>query len=258
MGLFDSVKKQLGNAAKTAQKAAENLPDSVRQIDVDKTFKGFRKAGEDAVRKIKSDSTNLYSKTMDSFQKKEKEATQFIRDEDALKIMYYLIAADMSMKAEEMEMFDSIGRDLDADYEMHRNEIIGGCNSKLAVTADVDEYYDIIHEQVSAAIHNSQSSGEGDILPTLLLWNMISIAFSENEYSTIEKRLIRSTARTLGLDEAIPKEMEAAARTMIALAKEEEILQASDRKFSEVKPYMDEIAERKQSIMENVQALLLD
>ena len=40
MGLFDSVKKQLGNAAKTAQKAAENLPDSVRQIDVDKALHG--------------------------------------------------------------------------------------------------------------------------------------------------------------------------------------------------------------------------
>jgi hypothetical protein len=87
---------------------------------------------------------------------------------------------------------------------------------------------------------------------------MISIAFSENEYSALERRLIRSTARTLGLDEAVPKEMEAAARTMIALAKEEEILQASDRKFSEVKVHMDEIAERKQTVMENIKALMLD
>ena len=53
MGLFDSMRKQLENAAKTAQKAAENLPDSVKQIDVDKTFKGFKKAGEDAVQKLR-------------------------------------------------------------------------------------------------------------------------------------------------------------------------------------------------------------
>ena len=30
MGLFDSMRKQLENAAKTAHKAAENLPDSVK------------------------------------------------------------------------------------------------------------------------------------------------------------------------------------------------------------------------------------
>lgn len=256
MGLFDSVKKQLGNAAKIAQKAAENLPDSVKEINVDKTFKGFRKAGEEAVRKIKSDSTNLYNKAVDSFQKKE--ATQFIRKEDALKIMYCLIAADMSMKAEEMEMFDSIGRDMDNDYEMNRNAIIDSCNAKITGITNRDEYYDILHEQVSAAIHNSQNSEEGSILPTLLLWNMISIAFAENDYSSNEKRLIRSTARTLGLDEAIPKEMEAAARTMIALMKEEEILQGSDRRFAEVKLHMDEIADRKQTVMANVQALMLD
>ncbi len=256
MGLFDSMRKQLENAAKTAQKAAENLPDSVKQIDVDKTFKGFKKAGEDAVQKFKTGSTDLYSKTVNSFQKKE--PTPYIRSEDALKIMYYLIAADMSMKAEEMEMFDSIGREVQSDYEAHRNEIIGSCNSVIVGTTDPDEYYDIIHEQVSAAIHNSQNSAEGDIMPALLIWNMISIAFSENEYSALERRLIRSTARTLGLDEAVPKEMEAAARTMIALAKEEEILQASDRKFSEVKVHMDEIAERKQTVMENIKALMLD
>ena len=134
MGLFDSMRKQLENAAKTAQKAAENLPDSVKQIDVDKTFKGFKKAGEDAVQKIKTGSTDLYSKAVNSAQKKE--ATPYIRSEDALKIMYYLIAADMSMKAEEMEMFDSIGREVQSDYEAHRNEIIGSCNSVIVGTTD--------------------------------------------------------------------------------------------------------------------------
>ena len=39
MGLFDKVKKQLGNAAETAKKAAENLPDSVKELDAEKTLK---------------------------------------------------------------------------------------------------------------------------------------------------------------------------------------------------------------------------
>ena len=49
MGLFDKVKKQLGSAAETAKKAAENLPDSIKEIDTEKTLKGFQKIGADTI-----------------------------------------------------------------------------------------------------------------------------------------------------------------------------------------------------------------
>ena len=256
MGLFDRVKKQLGNVTETAKKAAENLPDSVKEIDTEKALKGFRSIGGEAFQKIKNDSADLYDKAKESLQKKE--PTIYIREEDALKIMYYLMASDMSIDDEEIEMFDSIGHDLDPNYDTYRDAIINSCQAKIAGISDSEEFYDIVHEQVNSAIHDSQNSTEGNVVPRVLLWNLITIAFAENDYSTNERRLIRSVARTLEIDAAVLKEMEGAIRTMMALTEEERILRSSERKYAEVEPYMNEVADRRQTIRMNVHALMLD
>ena len=57
---------------------------------------------------------------------------------------------------------------------------------------------------------------------------------------------------------AVLKEMEGAIRTMMALTEEERILRSSERKYAEVEPYMNEVADRRQTIMMNVHALMLD
>ena len=105
---------------------------------------------------------------------------------------------------------------------------------------------------------NSQNSEEGNIRPTVLLWDLVSIAFAEKEYSANEKRLIRSVARTLGIDASILKEMESTIQTMTALNEEENVLKTANRRYSEVEPFINEIADRKQTIMQNMRALMLD
>lgn len=256
MGLFDKVKKQIGSAAEITKKAAENLPDSVREIDTEKTLKGFQKMGVDTFQKAKTEGAGLYDRARASFKKKE--ITKLICERDALEIMYYLIASDMSVEEEEIEMFDSIGHELDPEYESYRNALMNKCNAEIAGISDPEEYYDIVHEQVNKAILNSQNSEEGSIRPTVLLWDLVSIAFAENEYSANENRLIRSVARTLGIDASVVKEMESTIQTMIALNEEENILREANRKYSEVEPFINEIADRKQTIMQNVRALMLD
>ena len=256
MGLFDSMKKQLGNAAGTARKAAENLPDSVKEIDAEKTLKGFRKMGGDAFLKFKNESADLYGRARESLGKKE--ATSYIREQDALIIMYYLIASDMHVEDEEMDMFNSIGLELDPQFESYKDMLVNRCNAQIRGITDPDEYYDIVHEQVNSIIYNSQHSGEGSVQPGVLLWNLISIAFSEGEYSANEKRLIRSVGRSLEIDAIVIKEMEQAIQTLLALTEEEKVLKTSNRKYSEVEVYINEIADRKQTIMQNVRALMLD
>ena len=256
MGLFDKVKKQIGNAAETAKKAAENLPDSVKEIDTEKTLKGFQKIGADTIQRAKTEGARLYDKAGSTFKKKE--ITKLIREQDALEIMYYLIASDMNVAEEEIEMFDSIGHELDPEYGTYRNDLIARCNAEIGGISDSEEFYDVVFGQVNRAILNSQSSDEGSIRPTVLLWDLVSIAFAENEYSANESRLIRSVARTLGIDASVLKEMESAIQTMMALNKEENILKAADRRYSEVEPFINEIADRKQTIMQNMRALMLD
>ena len=256
MGLFDKVKKQIGNAAEITKKAAENLPDSVKEIDTEKTLKGFKKIGSDTFQRAKTEGAGLYDMAKASFKKKE--ITKLIREQDALEIMYYLIASDMSVEEEEIEMFDSIGHELDPAYETYRNSLIARCNAEIDGIHDLDEFYDIVHEQVNRALLNSLNSEEGSIRPTVLLWDLVSIAFAEKEYSANEKRLIRSVARTLGIDASVLKEMESTIQTMMALNEEENVLKAANRRYSEVEPFINEIADRKQTIMQNMRALMLD
>ncbi len=215
MGLFDKVKKQLGSAAETAKKAAENLPDSVKELDAEKTLKGFQKIGSESLLKAKTEGVRLYEKAESSFKKKE--ITKLIRERDALEIMYYLIASDMSVAEEEIEMFDSIGHELDPEYGAYRNDLIARCNAEIGGISDPDEFYDVVFGQVNRAILTSQNSEDGSIRPTVLLWDLVSIAFAENDYSANESRLIRSVARTLGIDASILKEMESTIQTMMAL-----------------------------------------
>ena len=256
MGLFDNVKKQMGNAVGNAKKAAESLQDSVKDLDTEKAFTNFRKSGTDTLQKMKTGGANLYGKALDSFQKKE--STRFIREKDALTIMYYLIASDMSVDEKEIDMFDSIGQETDPHFSSYRDEIIDSCNATVAGVTDRDEFFDILHEQVNHIIQESQNSADGNVLPTLLIWNLISIAFAEGRYSASEKRLIRSVARALSVDATVVKEMESTIQTMLALKKEEMILKSSDRRYSEVEPYLNELADREQTIMTNVKALMLD
>lgn len=60
------------------------------------------------------------------------------------------------------------------------------------------------------------------------------------------------------IDAIVIKEMEQAIQTLLALTEEEKVLKTSNRKYSEVEVYINEIADRKQTIMQNVRALMLD
>jgi hypothetical protein len=62
----------------------------------------------------------------------------------------------------------------------------------------------------------------------------------------------------MNIDMSVMLEMEASVQTLLAIRKEEEFLKASNRKYAEVEVHMNEIADRKNVIMQSVQALMTD
>lgn len=242
---------------KTLKDSAANLPGAVKDINVSDSLSSLKKKGEDTFGKLKSDGSDLISKARDSLAGP-KEANEQILPSDALRIIYFLISSDMDITAEEEEMFDAIGKDMDPSFDSYKENIINECREFMDQAADAEDYYDLVRDQVTAAIQSSKASSAGTIQPRVLVWNLISIAFADGEYSDNERRLIRSAVRLMNIDLSVMLEMEAAVQTLLAVQKEEEFLKASERKYSEVEPQLNEIAERKTVIMQSVQALLTD
>ena len=114
---------------------------------------------------------------------------------------HFITASDMHLDDEEMDMFNSIGLELDPQFESYKGALVNKCNTQIRRIPDPDEYYDIVHEQVNSIIYNSQHSGEGRVQSGALLWNLISIAFSDsmkaNKINTSANEAVESARQEL-------------------------------------------------------------
>ena len=144
---------------------------------------------------ISSDTSEETSETNSSQQKnqdeektgdnngKSREKRITIPVRNALKVFYYLIAADGKILEEELRKFDEIGTALDPAFEAHKSEIIEECNEQLENTIDPEDYYDVLQDAVGEAIDSSRYDGGSFITPRLLLWNMLTIAYCDGDYA---------------------------------------------------------------------------
>lgn len=257
MGLFDNVKKTLTEKAGDAMKQAKNLAESAKDIDLSETMKGLSKMGEDAFNGIVSGGAEIIDKAKEALAKPE-EPNELLTPEAALKIIYYQMAADGRLDDKELDKFEEIGRDVDPEFEEHKDALIDECIANISKETDPQYYIDNIVECIGSEVKDAQNSSKGIIQPKLLLWNLIAISVSDESYSEEEKRILRSVLRWLNIDKAVLFEMESTIQTLLAIEKEEEWLRSTNRTFAEVEKNMNELAQRKNAIMQGVHALLLD
>ena len=122
---------------------------------------------------------------------------------------------------------------------------------------DEEEYFDFIHDYAVEIIYKAEDTGEG-IGAKALIWDLLVMAFSEGDYSTNERRLIRFAAKALDVDPTVLLEMEQTLRTITALNKEEEWLRSVNRSYSVVDEQMNELKERRETILAGLHALMAD
>ena len=275
MALFDlkSIKKNIQKSAddlkKTVSDAAENLPDSVKNINVGDSAKDAANKGKSALGSLVSkggaalgDKLDRTKKTDEAVKTALEKGTnaageRIVSVKDSLKLIYCLMAADGSISPEEEEKFREIGNSLDPDFEQWKDELTADLSMKEAVLPDEDEYFDFIHDYAAEILYKAEDTGEG-IGAKTLIWDLLVMAFSEGDYSANERRLIRFAAKALNIDSAIPLEMEQTLRTITALNKEEEWLKSVNRSYSVVAEQIDELKERRETIMTGVHALMED
>ena len=264
-GVQDSAE----NLRKTVTEASEKLPDAVKNVNVGDSMKDLAKKSQNALDTLKSKGEESLAamkekqvadkKRISSALQKEEKGELMISIQAALRLIYCLIAVDGTVSPEEEEKFQEIGQEMDPDFSSYKDELIAECMKAASKPADdEEEYYDNIHDYAGDIIKEAGSKPLKAISGRLLLWDLLTVAYSEDEYSSSEKRLIRYISKGLGVEYAVVLEMEHTVRTLLAINKEEEWLKHTDRPYAVVEERVNELSDRRNTVLAGAKALLAD
>ena len=132
----------------------------------------------------------------------------------AIKAFYYLMAVDGTIAADEVACFDEIGNELDPiEFPKYRDEVIDEYEQQIKTIIDDEDYYEVILEGVDKALSAQIDTAENGVSVRLLVWNMLVIAFSNKNYSSFERKLIKHIVRVWNMDRTVFLEMEQIIKT---------------------------------------------
>lgn len=180
-----------------------------------------------------------------------------IAPQSAMKIFYYLMSIDRKITPEEEEKFDLIGKDMDPDFEAHKEALVNECREQMAKIIDDGDYYDVIRDGVENALTGEQISNNGFLTPKLLIMDMLTIAYVDNEYGEEERKLLKYVARKLNIAKDVFLEMESNILAVNDIDKEINWIKGTDRSYLVIEKQINELEKRKNDILTAVKALIM-
>lgn len=181
---------------------------------------------------------------------------KYIATRNALQIIYYLMAADGTVYHSEEEKFDAIGAALDPNFADSKPAIIKDCQAQLEKVIDPEDYYDVLQDGVEDAIQSSNETADILIAPKLLVWNLLTIAYSDESYDETERKLIKYIVRKLQIDKAVFLEMESSILTILDIEKEIAWIKTTDRPYLTIEARVNELTKRQAVIFDSVKDLI--
>ena len=175
---------------------------------------------------------------------------------DTIKIIYYVMAVDQTIGKEEEDKFNEIGNALDPGFAENKERIIDECKKQLSKVIDGADYYDVIQDGIEDALIASMNVTGTPITPKLLLWDLLTIAYSDNRYDEVERKLLKYIVRKCDVDKAVFTEMESSLLTLMDIEKEISWIKTTDRPYLQIEAIVNELADRKNVIFESVKDLI--
>ena len=184
---------------------------------------------------------------------------KLISVKSTIAIFYYLMSVDGTIAEDELQKLDEIGTKTDAEnYHNYRDEIIEQCENQKCSVIDEEDYYDVISEGVDKALNSNIGEDEDVIASRLLIWDLLAIAYSDEEYHPNERRIIKHIVRTSEIPASVFLEMELLIKTATEVEKERKWLSISNRPYSEIAPIIEELDKRIAYIAESARNLIDD
>ena len=175
----------------------------------------------------------------------------------ALKAYYFLLAIDGNIDDQEILCFRDICSETDNSADEYLKELISECD-EIIKNASGSEFEEIIQEAFDEAVREEAIEPQKVIPSRLLLWNMLVLAYANNEYSSSERKMIGHAARILMVEKTVFLEMEQMARTASTLSKERAGYEQSERPYRVIRPIVDELDNRIGTILHAAKCLIDD
>ena len=218
------------------------------------------KLPEIKIPEIKLPEINLPNPFQGKNEKKEEPAVtegfKAVSSRNAMKIIFFLMAVDGQIYHDEEEKFDEIGRELDPEFGTHRAEIIQECQTQMSKVIDPEDYGAVLQDGVEAAIYSGNDSQESAISPKVLVWDLLTVAYSDGSYDEKERNLIKYVVRKFDIDKAVFLEMESSFLTLMDLENELKWIKTTDRPYLTIESIVNEISDRKTAVLEGLKALI--
>lgn len=115
---------------------------------------------------------------------------------------------------------------------------------------------DVTQDCVEAALLCPVKAEEATISTKLLVWDLLTVAYSDENYNDTERRLLKYIVRKLNLDKATFLEMESSMLTVMAIERELTWIKATDRPYLKVEPVVSELTQRERVIFDNVKDMI--
>lgn len=180
---------------------------------------------------------------------------------EAITIFCYLAMVDGDFSKDEREKISEIGQAVDQwSFMIYKDEIFSGCEKQTKKVIDEEDYYDVISEGVDKIINNAVTAtdGERSISTRLLIWNLLVISYADNEFSSLERRLIKHIVRITNTETSVFLEMEQLINTNRIIENEIAGLSESNLPYAEVNSRIEELKKRSAQIIEISTNLIAD
>ena len=189
--------------------------------------------------------------------KTETAAIKAISTRSAMKVFYYLLSVDGEVLQSEEEKFDEIGEQIDPDYSNHKKNILAECKAQLSKVIDQEDYYDVVQDGVEEAILIPDKTTDSFITPKLLVWNLLTLAYSDEKYDDLERKLIKYIVRKFNIDSTVFLEMENSLVTLMDIEKETNWIKTTNKPYLTIEAHVNELAERRGIVFESVKDLIM-
>ena len=89
-----------------------------------------------------------------------------------------------------------------------------------------------------------------------MIWNLLTIAYSDESYDETERKLLKYIVRKLQIDKAVFLEMESSILTILDIEKEIAWIKTTDRPYLTIEARVNELTKRQAAIFDSVKDLI--
>lgn len=253
MALFD-FKKAMNEAAQTMKNNLDSVQSAAKNIQLEGTVQNAKEKGKEAFSLLRKKADAARTVITDVVTKKE-EVHGFITAAGAMQLIYLVMAADSRIEDEELAQFQEIGKELDSRFPEYSNNLLSECHSMMA-RVDEEDFHDDLHDLAKSIVEKTLNVQGAQIPVKLLVWNLLVISFSDGDMAEDELGLLRYIAKHLQVDKSIVPEMEHSIRALNAVEAEISWLKSTRRSYTEVENVLNELSDRKLTIMQSVRDLI--